>query len=49
MLQYGQAWHFEQVYEFTMKLRSNKFLLKKFINDFQNNDSENNDIENKIK
>jgi hypothetical protein len=33
MLQYGQAWHFEQVYEFTMKLRSNKFLLEKFIND----------------
>ncbi|CAF4513278.1 unnamed protein product, partial [Rotaria sp. Silwood2] len=24
MLQYGQAWHLEQVYEFTMKLRSNK-------------------------
>jgi hypothetical protein len=33
MLQYGQAWHLEQVYEFIMKLRSNEFFLEKFIND----------------
>ncbi|CAF1070679.1 unnamed protein product [Rotaria sordida] len=49
MLQYGQAWHLEQVYEFTMKLRSNKVLLDKFMNDFKNNDFENNDIKKKIK
>lgn len=47
MLQYAKAWHLEQIYEFTMKLRLNKVLLDKFINEFEKYHFEKNDIKKK--
>ena len=48
MLQCERAWHLEQVYEFTTKLRTNKLMLNKFTKEFQDYNSEKNDIKKKI-
>ena len=48
MLQCERAWHLEQVYEFTMKLRTNKLMLDKFIKQFQNHNFEKNEIKKKV-
>lgn len=43
MVQHELAWHTEQLYEFTMKTRTNKLILRDFINKFEAYNLENND------
>jgi hypothetical protein len=49
LVQYALAWHIEQVYEFTMKVRTSKFVFDHFSNKFQNYNFEEDDVKKKVK
>ncbi len=47
-MQHRLAWHLEQLYEFTMKTRTNKLLFDQFINKFQKYNLANDDVKQKV-